>query len=366
MWRHWDERGGIWVYTDSLVRELLKQDSHNEYLLFVPPGATPDIHGPNLRLVEIAARTRLGWDQLAVPAAAARERVDVVFNPKLSVPVRGRFLRAFALHGMEQFACASSYPVLDRVYVHSTMPLYCRRADAIFCPTEQVKSDIVKWLHARPDKVYVAPYGLADPFLGDVTAADLARVRERHDLPASFVLFVGGLTPLKNLSTMLRAFARVRSEVPHDFVLSGFNRWGDTSELGLIDELGLSDRVRQIGWVEAADQPALYRMASALLLPSLYEGFGFPVAEAMAMGCPVLTSRRGSLPDVAGDAALVLDDPTDVAAMAASLRRLLTDAEWASALIERGYRRSREFRWARVAGLVRSTFESLAARARVA
>jgi glycosyltransferase involved in cell wall biosynthesis len=358
MWRHYRERGGIAVYTDAIVRALLAQDSRTEYLLFVPPGARPVLTSPNLRVHEVAAHSRWTWDQWGVPAAAERERVDVVFNPKLSVPLRGRFRTAFALHGMEQFVHASSYPRLNRLYVRGSMTWYCRRADAIFSPSERVKSDIIERLGVPGEKIHVKAYGVADRFWNRLDPRDLERVRQRYTLPARFFLFVGGVTPLKNLPTLLRAMAMLQDRIPHTLVLSGFSRWKAGDGLALVRRLGLEDRVMNVGWVDDADQPALYQLATGLLFPSLYEGFGFPVVEAMASGCPVVTSTGGSLPEVAGDAALIVD-PNDVQSLADAARRIAVDNECAQRLIELGYQRARRFRWDHVATLLRETFEGL-------
>ena len=361
MWRHYGERGGIAVYTDAVVRELLARDDGTEYVLFVRPGVRPPYESPRLRVREVAARTRLTWDQVALPVAAAQERVDVVFSSKMSVPLRGSYAAAFALHGMEQFVHADSYPVLNRWYNRATMPLYCRRAGAVLCPTERVKADIVERLRVPPQKIRVTPYGVADRFWTPVSEADLERVRARYGLPERFLLFVGGLTPLKNLPTMLEAMALLRARIPHQLVLTGFSRWNTERGGGRVQARGLEDRVVNAGWVDDADQPALYRLAAALLFPSLYEGFGFPVVEAMASGCPVVTSTGGSLPEVAGDAALVVE-PLDARALAEATERVVTDTACAGRLVAQGYERATQFRWDRVAAALAETFRELSAR----
>lgn len=359
MWRHYGERGGIAVYTDAVLRHLVAQDDSTEYVVFVRPGATPPVQAPNLRYVPVAARTKLTWDQFALPAAAEREGIDVVFNPKLAVPLRGRFRTAFALHGMEQVVEARHFPLSNRLYVRATLPRFCRHADAIFCPTTIVKHEIAGRMGAAPDRIHVTPYGLQPQFLRPITDDDLARVQQRYNLPAQYLLFVGGLTPLKNLPTMLKAMARLRDRIPHQLVLTGFSRWTMESGLGAVRELGLESRVHNAGWVDDDDQPALYRLASALLLPSLYEGFGFPVIEAMASGCPVVTSKGGSLPEVAGDAALIVDALDDTQ-LADAAQRIVEDSRLREELIARGLARASRFRWEPVAARLREVFASLA------
>lgn len=361
MWRHFGERGGIAVYTEAVLRNLLARDGESEYVVFVSPGARPPVSAPNLRYLPVASRTRLLWDQHAVPAAAEREGIDVVFNPKLTVPLRGRFRTAFALHGMEQVVEARHFPWANRLYVSATLPRFCRHADAIFCPSEIVRGEIAERMRVPRDRIHVTPYGLQPQFLRPITETDLDRVRRRYGLPDRYLLFVGGLTPLKNLPAMLRAMALLKDRIPHQLVLTGFSRWSTDSGLGLVQELGLGSRVQNVGWIDDDDQPAVYRLASALLLPSLYEGFGFPVIEAMACACPVVTSTGGSLPEVVGDAALVVD-PRDVEGLAGAARRVVEDVALRERLIASGLERARGFRWEAVAAQLHQVFRELAGR----
>ncbi len=356
MWRHYRERGGIAVYSLRIVENLLRQDSINEYVLFLPPGVNLGPVAPNVRVIEIGARTRWTWDQRAVPAVAQREGLDLVFNPKLSVPLRGNFRTVFMLHGMEQFVEAEVFPPLDRLYVHAIMPRYCHHADAILCPSHTVKAHIVEYLGIESGKIHVTPHGLDHRFAEPVTDSDRQRVRARYRLPDQYLLFVGGLTPLKNLQGMLRAMGVLKSSIPHQLVLSGFDRWKSGPETKMIRTLGLRDRVVRIGWVASDDQPALYAMATALLFPSLYEGFGLPVIEAMASGCPVITSSRGALAEVAGESALLVDplDPQDIAD---AVERVVGEPALAASLVERGRRRAAQFDWHRTAAQVLEIFE---------
>ena len=359
MWRHFGERGGIAVYTEAVIRGLLARDPRSEYVVFVSPGAEPQIAAPNLRYVPVASSTKLLWDQHAVPAAAEREGIDIVFNPKLAVPLRGRFRTAFALHGMEQVVEARHFPWANRLYVRATLPRFCRHADAIFCPSETVKGEIAGRMQVPASRIHVTPYGLQPQFLRPIADADLARVRKRYALPDRYLLFVGGLTPLKNLPTMLRAMALLRERIPHQLLLTGFSRWSTDSGMGAVQGLGLGDRVQNVGWIADEDQPAVYRLASALLLPSLYEGFGFPVVEAMACGCPVVTSTGGSLPEVAGDAALIVE-AEDVEGLARAAQRLVEEPDLRARLVARGVQRAQTFRWEVVAARLHDVFTTLA------
>lgn len=170
----------------------------------------------------------------------------------------------------------------------------------------------------------------------------------RQGLVRPYVLAVGNLEPRKNLPGLLRAFARLAPEVPHDLVLVGAEGWLTGEIHATLDELRLGGRVRMTGFVEDADLPAWYGAADLFVYPSLYEGFGLPVLEAMACGAPVVTSNVSSLPEVAGDAALLVD-PSDVDSIAEEMRRGLTDAALALDLRRRGQLRAADFTWDRTA-----------------
>ncbi len=362
MWRHYHERGGVAVYTRRIVGHLLAQDQDTQYYVFVPEDVRDiGMTAANLEVVPVSASSRWTWDQMAVPKVAEECHADVVFNPKLSVPLRGGFKTAFMLHGMEQFVQAGVFPAIDRLYVQFMMPRYCHHADLILCPSRTVKEEIVERLGVTPQKILVTPHGLDQRFTHEIEARQLQAVREKYDLPKSYLLFVGGVTPLKNLPTILQSMAHLNGSIPHKLVLSGFDRWKVDPEIEAIDRLGLADQVIRLGWVADEDQPAVYAMASALLFPSLYEGFGLPVIEAMAAGCPVITSTGGALPEVAGDAALIVE-PLDPVGLADAIRRVTSDRQMAQLLSERGRQRVRAFDWPATARRVRDAFVQLTQR----
>jgi glycosyltransferase involved in cell wall biosynthesis len=180
-------------------------------------------------------------------------------------------------------------------------------------------------------------------------AADIAQARQRYALPERYLLFVGSVQERKNVRACLLAFADVcQRGLPHHLVIVGAKQWRYAEILNTLEGLAVKDRVHFTGYVEDADLPALYTGAEAFVFPSLYEGFGLPVLEAMACGTPVITSTTSSLPEVAGEAALLVD-PKDVEALAAGMERVLTDPALRTTLRERGLQQAARFTWARTA-----------------
>ncbi|OGP12527.1 MAG: hypothetical protein A2052_00015 [Deltaproteobacteria bacterium GWA2_54_12] len=178
----------------------------------------------------------------------------------------------------------------------------------------------------------------------------LQRVRARYGLPAKFVLFIGSLEPRKNIKGLLRAYSCLPEKMQKEFpmVIAGGRGWLNSDIPGLVSELGIKDRVHFAGFINDEDLSAVYSMASLFVYPSLYEGFGLPILEAMACGTPVVTSKTSSMPEVAGDAAALID-PSDADELAFSMRQLLESDAKRAELVIKGFERAKMFSWEKCA-----------------
>ncbi|MGH8269493.1 MAG: glycosyltransferase family 4 protein, partial [Steroidobacteraceae bacterium] len=293
-------------------------------------------------------------------------QLDIIFNPKFTVPLLHPAKKVFVLHGSEWFAIPGHFKWYDRVYCRTVVPWYCRRADAFITVADKVKEDAVRYVHADPTKIF-SIHNAIDPrqFYLIQDEERLAAVRARYGLPQKFVLWVGQIESRKNVKRLLRAFAEVAGEFPHQLVIAGEQRWSTREELSEVAALGLEKRIQFLGWVAHTDLPAIYRLAELFAFPSLYEGFGIPLVEAMACGCPILTANTCAPPEVV-DGAGYLVDPYDVGAIAAGLRRTLSDSALRTAMIARGLERAKDFSWEKCAREVLGVFDTVVdARARV-
>ena len=224
------------------------------------------------------------------------------------------------------------------------------RADALIAISESARRELIDTMGAPPERIVVTPLA-SDPHLRRVSDPErLAAVRRRYELPERFILFLGAMEPRKNLLRLIEAFAALSPALRRETVLvvAGAQGWLNDSVRERVGQLGLAGSVRFPGYIAGDDVAAVYSLATVFAYPSLWEGFGLPVLEAMACGTPVLTSDVSSLPEVAGDAALFVP-PTDVEAIADGLTRLLGDAELRADLCERGLRRAAAFSWERCA-----------------
>jgi glycosyltransferase involved in cell wall biosynthesis len=183
-------------------------------------------------------------------------------------------------------------------------------------------------------------------------------VRQAYQLPERFILWTGQIYPPKNLGRLLEAFARVKDKIPHKLVIAGEERWRAKGDLELTERLGLKDRVYFTGWVSHDDLPAFYNLADLFVFPSLYEGFGIPLLEAMACGCPVLTSTTGTPPEVV-DGAGYLIDPIEVDDIAAGICETLSNPGRRKAMTEKGLEQVKDFSWEKRARQTLKVIESV-------
>jgi glycosyltransferase involved in cell wall biosynthesis len=237
-----------------------------------------------------------------------------------------------------------------------------RQADCIITPSEATKADVVNHLHISPQRIVVIPWGCEARFQPHGNPEHLAAVQQRYRLPAQYLLFVGTLEPRKNLITLLHAYARLRAEghaKDVKLVIAGRMGWLYADIFAAVRTLALDTEVIFTGFVHDTDLPALYRGAHLLVFPSLYEGFGLPILEAMASGVPVVTSTTASMPEVAGDAALLVD-PHQPEAIAAGIAQVLSQDQLRQAMIEKGLDRAQRFTWERVAQRTLEVYATLA------
>jgi glycosyltransferase involved in cell wall biosynthesis len=359
MLRHFGQPGGINVYTTNIVRSLLDTDHRNTYWLMYGQQKDTGTYAafPNAREIGLPVHSRLWWDQVTVPQFVRRKQIDVVFNPKLSIPLYAGCKTVWVMHGAAQFAVPNAYLWHDRLYFSVANRIYAKRADAIITPTQTGARDIAHFMGADPAKIHVTPYAPnIQCRIIDKSAAE--EVRTRLKLPTQFILFVGGISPLKNFGNILRAYASIHQQFPHKLVAAGFRRWKYSADLSLLDQLDIRDDVIFTDFVTDEDLVAIYNLADLFVFPSLYEGFGIPALEAMACGCPVVTTNTGCTPEVVDDAALLVN-PYDAAEIAWGIQTLLSDDAYREQLMQKGLQRVQSFSWELCAQKTLNVFESL-------
>jgi glycosyltransferase involved in cell wall biosynthesis len=352
MLRHYDQHGGgVKVYTQRLLRALLDLRTDHEFvLLYRNPSLIGTYRGePNVEEVAISARSVLGWDQIAVPSAVRRHGIDLLYNPKYSIPLVGRCPSVWVCHGLDWYVMPWASKRIDRLSHRFLVPRYASKAAAIIAVSEVTRQHVMEYLRVPPDRVVTVYSGVDDVFRRQPEASRLREIREKYSLPDRFLLYAGAIYPPKNFTRLVRAYGSVGPKRGIPLVVAGGeNRFLSEHELQEPEALGIKEWVRWPGWVEQEDLAGFYSLAEALLLPSLFESCGLPVLEAMAAGCPVITADRYGTKELAEGAA-VLVDPESVESIAAGIRRVLDDEGMRTQLIAAGRQRNREFTWARCA-----------------
>jgi glycosyltransferase involved in cell wall biosynthesis len=358
-------RAGLGRYAESLTRALVAAHP-NRYALFYNrergveplPGLERMLtrtvalgYKPWRMLVWLGQLARVGFDNL-LPDAGLFHATEHLLLPLRSTPT------VLTVHDLIFRHLPRHHKFLNRWYLNLTMPLYCRRATHIIAISECTRRDLTAAYGIVPEKVTVIREAAAPRFRVQPLEA-VAAVRARYGLPDRYLLFVGTIEPRKNLSRLLAAFETIRAGGLSDgLVIVGKRGWLCGDFLARLEKSPARDAVLFPGYVPDEDLPAVYAGAQGLVFPSLYEGFGLPVLEAMACGTPVVTSNASSIPEVAGDAALYFD-PADVEAMVEAVRRLLCDAQLQRSMRTRGLTRAADFSWKVAATATRAVYDSV-------
>lgn len=293
----------------------------------------------------------LGGPQIAV--AARRHHLDLVHDPMgicpfPPLPGSRSFARVVTLYDAIAFHYPEGYPWFNNFLHRRYIPAMVRNADRIFIGSAHARDDLRQFLGLASDQFDVVPFGVSSAFR-PVPAVEAHAVAARYGLTGPYVLTIGAPQPRKNLVRLVEAFALARQQAPGlRLAIAGPNLWHYEGIAQQIRALGLGDSVAMLGYVPDADLPALYSAAQLFAFPSLYEGFGLPVIEAMACGTPVVCSNASSIPEVAGDAA-VLVGPTDVGAIADAMLRIVQDPALGASLRQRGTAQAAHFTWQQAA-----------------
>ncbi|HEV2527444.1 MAG TPA: glycosyltransferase family 1 protein [Thermomicrobiales bacterium] len=340
-------RAGVSRYIENLVRHLPGQlGSDDELMVAGGPRSTP---------AGIADRWvghpvgRIAWEQTALPIRARRDGWDLLHSPVNVTSLLRTVPAVVTVHDLAFMSAGATMPAARRRYLAAMTHRSVRTAARVIAVSESTRDELARWFDVLPDRVAVTPLA-PEPHFHPAGSDELADFRIRSGIDRPFILSVGTREPRKNGPALVRAWASIAASIPHDLVLVGPAGWlGGELDQALADLTdGLRERVRLTGFVDDADLPRWYAAAAAFAYPALYEGFGLPVIEAMACGVPVLTSTTSSLPEVAGDAALLVP-PGEVDAIAAGLQRLVTDSALAGDLRSRGLVRAATFSWERTA-----------------
>jgi glycosyltransferase involved in cell wall biosynthesis len=368
MLRSIDEKGGVGVYTRNIIAELLRFDRKNEYILLY---RNPSNIGRFSMYKNAAERLVKGsnkayWDQVAIPYTCWKEKFDIIFHPKFTVPLFAPCKAVMVVHGADWLIPeqAQYYSYWDVMYMKLMLPIYFNKASAIISVSQETTNNFNRLLKLPPDKVKTIYFAPARHFRRIKDQELLDQVRDRYHLPNKYILTLTkrqGDTR-KNFGQILKAYSSYhgRTQQPYKLVVGGKDCHYLRDEYA-IPQIGYGDDILFPGWIDQEDMPAVYSMADLYLYPSNLEAFPIPITEAMACGTPILTSNVNGLKEIAGDAAIMVD-PSDSNAISEGISLILSNHKIRTSLSRKGLERSSHFTWDECAKTTLDLLETVASR----
>lgn len=367
MLRSLDEKGGIGIYTRYLVEGILNTDKKNDYVLFYKSkenlGRFSD--KPNVKEIYLSGSNKIFWDQVKVALACRKEKVDLVFNPKFTIPLFAPSKKIMVVHGADWFIPeqAKYYNKWDVRYNKTVMPFYIKKSNAVISVSELTRDNFNKILKLHEGKIKTIYFGPAKFFKRVTDQNKLQNVKEKYKLPDKFIFTLsrygpgGGLR--KNIDKIFIAYELAFSKIQNNIklVIGGkdCNRYVEDLKLPKREYL---NNIFFPGWIEQEDLPSIYTMAELYLYPSNVEAFPIPLTEAMACGTPIITSDANGLKEIAGEAALFVN-PENPQEIAEAMTKVLSSSEIKNYLSQKGLERSKIFDWDNCVRETLSLFEKV-------
>jgi glycosyltransferase involved in cell wall biosynthesis len=355
------EVGGTEIYARELIAALAAEKPDWEFVVFCGREAAADLPDESwpanvrVRGLPFNARNkpvRLAWELFRLPGVARREKIELMHSLGQTTPLWGCGKRVVTIHDLIYHHYKATFPAAARLGLELVVPLGARRADRVLAVSKATAEDLFDTYKIEPSKIDVSLEGAG--FAEPANVLSRAELTEQLGLPAGdFALSVASGHEHKNIPRLLEAFAKLEGR---QLVIVGRSGLGDEDLLAQTRKLGIADRVIFTGWIDEAALEGLYREATLFVYPTLMEGFGLPVLEAMHRGLPVACSNKSSLPEVAGDAALTFS-PLDSNEIGAAVERLFTDESLRADLTARGRTRAAEFTWQRCARDTLASYE---------
>jgi len=347
-------RTGVGNYTYNLVKGLQKIGKGKDLILVHFAKSPEETYKESKEVVVRKLPSKL-TEMLSLPSTLHRMSCDVVHFPAFT----GSQLRAYSatrvpivltVHDLTPILFPEAHPTKSGLLWGKAFRSCAKFVSHWIAVSENTKNDLTSVLNVNPDNITVVPEAADERFKPITDKEEIKRyVFEHYGLQTPFILYVGTLEPRKNIPSLLKAFSILRERgYPHKLVLIGGKGWKYEEIFSTIDELKLENQIAIPGYVQDQDMVYFYNLADLFVYPSLYEGFGLPPLEAMSCGAPVITSSKSSLPEVVGDAALLVD-PLDVDALAVAIESVLANKELRTELSERGLKRAKFFSWEKTA-----------------
>lgn len=352
---------GTQIYLHNALKYISETDQKNQYFLYYQDNPKKLIKADNFQ--HIVKPWPIYWTQSRLPFLLFKEKPDILFMPIQTLPflMPASLKTVVTIHDLAFLMYPETFPTIDRLKHRLFAWHAIKRADKIITISESTKKDIIRFYNVKPEKIQIVYHGydayIFRPFQNEKDCAIIEQVKTKYRITKPYILYVGALQPRKNILGLIKAF-EILGKTDYQLVVAGGKAWLYDELFNYVKQSPLRENIIFTGRFETEELPALLWGSEVFVYPSFYEGFGLPVIEAMACGTPVVTSNTSSLPEVAGDAA-VLINPDKPEEIKEAVKKILEDKVWKEKLIQDGFANVARFSWKKCARETLSVFASI-------
>lgn len=355
------KKHGMDIYALELIKAIQKLDYTNEYVVFVKSDKDVCLHASdNMKVIKVKGATYLDWEQIWLPKAIKDSGVDVMHYTSNTAPLKSPVPYIVTLHDiiyMHSFTGGSLYQTAGHFYRKYIVPRVIKNANYVLTVSAFEKEKIAQTIDVQKNKIKVIPNAFSTNFRKILDKHTLNYVKNKYNLPLEFILFLGNEAPKKNQENVLKAYSKYVDTVqnPIQLVILESTTKQLLHQLAKIGRIDLLDKIILPGYVKHTDLPKFYNLASLFLYPSIHESFGIPIIEAMACGTPVITSKTTAMPEIAGNAAYLID-PSNFTELSNAILEVSNNLILNKAMSEKGLKRAEDFSWKQTAYQTQKTY----------
>lgn len=359
-----ERKAGPSRYLYNIIKALSQIDKKNTYYLLLRGPVDLDFSLPeNFRIKILKTKSKIIFDYLRIPLFSYTKKINIFLFPKgtYSPVVKGKKIPVH--HDMINFEKLGfrEFKFFDHLHHFVMVPIAAKFSAVDLAVSEFTASRMKDLLKIPEQKIKVVKEAVGNNFKRNNDQTALEHVRKKFNIDLPFFFYVGAVSPRKNLINVLEAFSQIKDNIEHNIFLTGAAAWKDKKIKKAISKNGLNGRVKKLGYLTNKELIAMYSMADCLLYPSIYEGFGLPILEAQACGCPVITSNTSACPETAGEGARLVD-PHNVEDVKKAMLEIADSEETRQELIENGYENCKRFSWKKSAEQLLGVFEAVASK----